>query len=261
MAKQTRFMRPQEVRDAKEEVGSLNTMLADPRAQFEDRGAAIRRKVAMEEQIRTTEPPDTTPAQKDILAKRERDLRTAIKIGMPSYEEMRRSPDGSVSKHQSWEKRNKNRMLLWKNTVLTLNKGTEDQDIANFEQFRPRQSHMGMHSAIIGKDQDAYSFPSEQFKANYDEIDWDAQRALEDASDVTHQAAAPVDRTEEFLEELDAADDLSGLRESLEKEEVERKFEDASDEAVNDGATLPLGLEPEEPASLGLGALADAGKR
>jgi hypothetical protein len=70
---------------------------------------------------------------------------------MPSQEEMRKAPPGAVDKHMSWEKRNKLKILEWKNLRLRLTHGTE-AEAANLERHRPTGSTLNMDNAhIVGK--------------------------------------------------------------------------------------------------------------
>jgi len=65
-------------------------------------------------------------AEVDAAVQMERELRERILQGMPSQEEMRKSPPGAVDKHIEWEKRNKTDLLKWKNLKLRLNAGNPD---------------------------------------------------------------------------------------------------------------------------------------
>ncbi len=211
---ETNFLRPHQISRIESDVRAGKAALNDPTARLEDRSLVTKRVARLEKQLAEETPPDITREQENRLAKIEKDLRTQIASdGMPSHEEMRRAPDGAVGKHMRWEKRNKKALLRWKNVMLTLSKGSSDPDIANFERHRPHDSTIGMHSAQIGKDQDAYSFPSEQFKANYDNINWSAIRNGEQEG--LELSEPPVDRAEQFVSALD---DLGALTELLDEE-------------------------------------------
>ena len=80
---------------------------------------------------------------------RSKDLLGDILQGMPSQEEMRKSPPGAVDKHRQWERRNKTKILEWKNLQLRLNAGSGDRDVANLERHRPTASSLNMDSAFI----------------------------------------------------------------------------------------------------------------
>ncbi len=250
---QTRYMRPHEVQDAKKEVAFLDEQLADSKAEWEDRPAAVKRRNSMTKQIADQEPPDTSDAQKDILVKREKELRDAMLVGMLSQEEMRRNPNGAVRLNVKHQQRNKRRHQMWQNIMLTLHKGTADAEIANFERFRPTVSHLGMHSAQIPRDT-MRSFPSERYQENFGEIDWRKNLEMEAASDLEMQGPPPPDRAADFVDEVQKADSLADLRaaikESRESEVVDQVATDAAETFIPEA----LGGAAEKPATLGLSA-------
>ena len=145
-------------------------------------------------------------------------------VGMPSREEMRRMPDGAVSKHQAWEKRNKNRKSMWQNIMLTVHKGTDDDSVASFEKYRPMRTpgDLGMSSRRVGSNA-MHSFPSDQYQDNYDEIDWRADRNLEDAGDLLDNSDQAIDRAGEFVDDVMRANDLAELRKSISEAREEEK--------------------------------------
>ena len=49
----------------------------------------------------------------------------------------------------TWEKKNKEDILAWRNGKLMLEPDSEDRDLCNVEMLRPQTSVMGMHSATI----------------------------------------------------------------------------------------------------------------
>ncbi len=73
--------------------------------------------------------------------------------GMLSQEEMRTNPPGAVDKHLNWEKANKQNIAKWKNLMLRMNVGTEDQDLCNIERLRPTKSTMNMDGAQVSRTQ------------------------------------------------------------------------------------------------------------
>ena len=81
------------------------------------------------------------------MVSREKSLLNEILAGMPSQEEMRKAPPGAVDKHMAWERRNKAKILEWKNLRLRLN--PSEREAANLERFRPRDSTLSMDHAVI----------------------------------------------------------------------------------------------------------------
>ena len=184
---QPRYLRPGEVSQLEVEVKTLDAMLADPTAVIQDRSGAFRRRNAVSEQLKKETPPDTTDAQKDVLVKREVELRQAIQVGMPSDAGMRRMPNGAVSQYDKHRERNKRRIQMWKNIVLTIHKGTTDNDVANVERLRPLRTHadLNLGSGQVGGTA-MHSFPSDP--------------------------ELPVDRAAELVDEVLRATDLADLR-------------------------------------------------
>jgi hypothetical protein len=82
--------------------------------------------------------PEELPGhEKDVLAKRELELREKWTQGMPTEEEMRKNPAGMVDRHRKWEKVNKSAILEWKNVRRQLEAGSDDPDLSNIERYRP----------------------------------------------------------------------------------------------------------------------------
>lgn len=170
------YLRPQQIKDLESERGQLTKMSQDPGAQIQDPAALHNRVRSIEQQIEQQSPPPIAPGDLDAVVKKEAELRKYLLDGMPSQEEMRKSPTGAIGKHQRWDKRAKKvinengerAMDAWKNARLRLQLGNSDPDVANFEMFRPRLSTLGMDGAYIqGKD---YDIPTEAFKRGWDRM-------------------------------------------------------------------------------------------
>lgn len=178
------YLRYNEAKALTEERDNLRAMLNDPMkgARIEDRPAMERKEREISKRIETTVPPDLTPEQRDKMAKLEKELAEKICVGMPSSEEMRKSPPGALGKHMKHERANKNNILVWKNCRLALNKGDDDPDLANVELLRPRTSSLNMDNAIVPGT--SYDIPSEQFMRNYDQISWKGKSPEEMDSEI-----------------------------------------------------------------------------
>lgn len=82
--------------------------------------------------------PEPLPGhEKDLLSKKEVELREQWTQGMPTEEEMRKNPAGMVDRHRKWEKANKPAILAWKNIRRQLEPDSDDPDLANIERYRP----------------------------------------------------------------------------------------------------------------------------
>jgi hypothetical protein len=157
------FLRPRQVVELESDKAVLERQLTDP--QIEDKGRVRTSIRKVEHQLQSESPPDLNPEQRAKAAKREKELREEMRHGMPSQEEMRRAPPGALGKHQAWEKRNKRKLSLWKNLVLSIHKGSQDPDLANFERFRPVSSTLSMAGAQIEGKQ--FYFPSQDYVDNF----------------------------------------------------------------------------------------------
>ena len=140
------FLRPDQLTAATEEIKSLEDRLMSPHIQ--DKGEVRKQLIRVRKQTeeQAPKPPENTQ-EEERLVKRERLLRDEILAGMPSQEEMRKAPPGAVDKHAGWEKRNKLKILEWKNLQLRLRPG--EREAANLERHRPTASTLNMDSAQI----------------------------------------------------------------------------------------------------------------
>jgi len=232
------FLRPHQVDDIKDEIRNADATLSDPHNQLDNRGAVMNRKRALENQLAKHEPPDINKSQEAQLVAMKRQIEERVRDGMLSHEEMRRAPSGAVDQHRRWEKKNKPWIQRLRNINLTLTKGSGDRDAGNIEGLRPRKSHLSMNSAILGKDQDAYSFPSQQFQANYDDIDWGAHR--NPGTDFVEAEPERVDKAQSFV---DSMSDLGSVRAQREMHEEIERIEVAAKEAADAGSELPDALK------------------
>ena len=140
------FLRPDQLTAATEEIKSLEDRLMSPHIQ--DKGEVRKQLIRVRKQTeeQAPKPPENTQ-EEERLVKRERLLRDEILAGMPSQEEMRKAPPGAVDKHAAWEKRNKPKIIEWKNIRLRLHPGA--RETANLERFRPVASTLSMDNAVI----------------------------------------------------------------------------------------------------------------
>lgn len=165
-----RIFRPWESDEIKNNKRTLRKALESPHV--EDKSAvraAISRLDDMEHEHGV---PDFTPDQRDKAAKKVKELEGKIREGMLSHEEMRRNPPGAVDQNVWWERRNKEHVRTWRNLNAVLHPGIpgdQAQSLFSVERLRPRTSQLNMDGAQIPQAR-AFSFPSEQYKENYDQI-------------------------------------------------------------------------------------------
>jgi hypothetical protein len=176
------YLRPRQVEAMEDEARGLEETLADPRARLENRGEVQKLLGRVKRDLETQRPPETTPEQRDKLAREEKSLREEMCGVMPSQEEMRKSPPGAVGKEMRFQKDMKEKMLRWKNIQLLLNPGSDDPDVANFERFRPRTSTLNMDNAQIPGQMFFNTNPSQAYLANFDKVfGTDEERAEREA--------------------------------------------------------------------------------
>lgn len=169
------LLRPNQIEELKDEEFALKRKLQLADVMPVDRGVVQGQLRRVQRHLEVQSPKDVEGKEKDVLIERTDTLLTKILEGMPSQEEMRKNPPGAVDKHRKWEKRNKSDIVEWKNNMLTLNKGTEDTDIANLEKYRPRRSTLNMDNAqITGTD---YFLPDGRIAINNVASEEDKQAA------------------------------------------------------------------------------------
>ena len=142
------YLRPDQVKLAREEIASLEARLQNPHIQ--DKGEVRRQLIRVRKQTeeQAPRPPENT-GEEEALVKREKELLAEIIPAMCSMEEMRKSPPGAVDKYIKGEGSTsiKTKIIEWKNIRLRLNPG--EREIANLERFRPVASTLNMDNAMI----------------------------------------------------------------------------------------------------------------
>ena len=140
------LLRPHQVEEAEAQVKSSEAKLSNPA--ILDKGEARKQLLRARSSLETQRPkPPTDAAEEGRMVARSKQLLGDILAGMPSQEEMRKAPPGAVDKHSGWEKRNKLKILEWKNLQLRLRPG--EREAANLERHRPVSSTLAMDNAFI----------------------------------------------------------------------------------------------------------------
>src|SRR3990167_488657 len=130
------LLRPDQIQETKEEVTRIERTLQQPHVQ--DPSELLRQRSRLNQTLQDLTPKPFEGIEKDMAVKRANDLLSEMLNGMPTQAEMRRCPPGSIDKHMKWEKRNKQKVMEWKNLQLRLNAGSGDREVANLERFRPQ---------------------------------------------------------------------------------------------------------------------------
>src|SRR5262245_30687204 len=100
------LLRPDQLVRAKDEIAGLEDKLKNPLIQ--DKAAVQKQLVNARKltELQTPRPPQNAEEEGRMVS-RSKELLSKILQGMPSQEEMRKSPPGAVEKHRAWETRNK----------------------------------------------------------------------------------------------------------------------------------------------------------
>ena len=243
------LLRPEQVNELNQEEAHTKYMLKQPDT---DKGTLNKQLHRIQKMRVDQSPPTVDGAQMDRLIVRNEDLKDKILQGMPSQEEMRKAPPGSVSKHIAWEKRNKKAIVEWKNNQLTIHKGSESNDIANLELFRPVKSTLSMDNALIPGKQ--YHMPDGPLALHNVMSDGDKEQLEGTRLDLIQQA---LDNDDENLARFIGVD-LKALKDKLEKdsegirarqaeaEELE-KLSESTEELENTGELKAEDFEIDKP--------------
>lgn len=141
------LMRPQQIEDAKSEIKAAEAKLQSPH--IEDKGEVMKQLRRLKKGFEEQAPQAPSSVEEEgRMVSRSNHLLKDILRGMPSQEEMRKSPPGAVDKHMKWERSNKLKILEWKNLQLRLTHGQE-REAANLERHRPVGSSLNMDNAFI----------------------------------------------------------------------------------------------------------------
>lgn len=142
------LLRKDQVEDMEAEKQAAEQKLRSPHF-LGDKGAVAEQLRSLVHQLESQRPRPYNAQEIDAAVRREAELREQISQGMLSQEEMRKCPPGAVDRHRAWERKNMRRIEEWQNIQRRLNAENEDRESASIEQFRPVQSTMNMHNALI----------------------------------------------------------------------------------------------------------------
>lgn len=148
------LLRPAQAELARNEIKTLEAKLNSPHIGDKAEAAKQLRRVRASVESQLPVPPASAD-EEGRMVRRSNELLNDVLAGMPSQEEMRKAPPGAVDKHMQWEKRNKLKILEWKNLQLRLKPG--EPEAANLERHRPTSSSLNMDNAHISGKQ--FYFP------------------------------------------------------------------------------------------------------
>jgi len=188
------YLTADQVRQKKEDIAKCDAKLASP--VIEEKKQVREQRRLAEKSLEYQAPPELSPLERDKVARRVQELEGRLRQGLPTAEEMRKKPPGAVTKHQAWERNHKQELFEYRRGLRMLNPDSNDSELGSVERLRPQSNSLNMDNAYIpGKN---FNFPSEQFKENYDRIDWDGNSSNEQVSEL----AAEMAEMKKELEEL-----------------------------------------------------------
>ena len=155
------------------EVASVERKLTDPveRRFLQNPGKLAQQNERRKKNLLAQSPPsDLRASQRDKLAKLETVTREFVRENMPTAEQMRHNPPGTVDHALAWDRAKKAALLCWKNVRILLNPDSDAVDLANFERYRP--TNAATRELFTGAQIPGQFALSPQAKANYDTIDW-----------------------------------------------------------------------------------------
>lgn len=218
------YLTYQQRQDIKDEITQLERDVSNPLIQ--NRGQLQNSLKRAKDQLETQGPPHLNPEQRDKVNKKRKMLEQKIRETLLPQQDMRHNPPGAVGELMRQEQLGMKKMhLQWKNCMRALYPDSSDPDLSNIERLRPMGSRFGLDGAQIPHK--VMSLPSEQYRENYDGIDWTDQP--------TEQEARMADLLDEELPEASDPHDVmmgvetkaklpkSGDKMSLSEEERERR--------------------------------------
>jgi hypothetical protein len=128
------LLRKHERDQAHDEIAVQKRLLDHPK--IEDKVQVKKNIAILESKLSRLSPEPLAPAEKDKLAKLEKQLAAKIQEGMPTDEMMRKNPVGAIDRHTTWERAKKKLIKMWKNARIQLNPDSDDRDLANVERLR-----------------------------------------------------------------------------------------------------------------------------
>lgn len=203
------YLRPEQAASIEAERESLEKTLATPGTQEPGVIHAQLRKIR--QQLATQMPPDLSPEQRSKVAAREKQLAEYIADGLPSRDEMMRNPAGTAYRALDHERKKKKAILEWKACRLALNKGNPDATIASIERLRAERNPLVNYDGSQIDRKAQYSFPSEQFAKNYDEV---FRKEAAELKAENERLKAELAEAESFIAEQTAPQETDGRRRS-----------------------------------------------
>jgi hypothetical protein len=143
------YLRPVQVDEMKRDKENLEGQLRNPHIQ--DKASVARQLSGVNRQLETQTPQPFPEEVGDKAAARINELRERIREDMPTQAEMRKAPPGAVNKELAFQQKHKQNIQEYKALMLRQNAGTDDNEVASIERFRPEggSGEMNMDNALI----------------------------------------------------------------------------------------------------------------
>lgn len=186
------YMRHAERVSELREVEELDRKLNDPaeRKHLSNSGRLGQQNKRRKANLEAQSPPmDLTASQRDKLRKIEVVTRGFVAENIPTTEQMRHNPPGTVDHHMAWERETQPAMLAWKAARILLNPDSDAVDLANFERYRPSAETRNLYSD--GQIPRKFAFGPDA-KVNYDKIDWTSPETAEHVQEMINQGRVKV---------------------------------------------------------------------
>jgi hypothetical protein len=131
---------------------------------------------------------------------------------MLSAEEMRRCPPGAAEQNTTWERRNKSKVLKWKNLQLALHRGASQVDLSyklNLARLRPRMSQLNLEGAVVPQERTFVRGFGSDHPNGLTDGEW--AKVFPDGPEAKRARAVEGPKVEELLAAEDESGDFAGM--------------------------------------------------
>lgn len=187
----------------KHQIRSNQADLDDPTRQVQkpaDVAARIRR---MRKQLEEDTPPKLTGPALDAAVKERDEIVEEVRKDLIPWDVLHRNPPGTVDRLQKVERKHQRRVLRYRHLQQMIE--GPDCDSSELTSIEPHRPAPPVHQSYLGAEAPpaVYSFPSEQFQKNYEQIDWKGKAEAEhEAKTLREQLADTERRNEQLAQEL-----------------------------------------------------------
>jgi len=168
-----RYLRPHEEEALKEESKRYEEILAMPTWATKDIGndrlkQMRQRQINIQQDLEENCVPRISGSDKDAVQKLCLELEGEIKQGMIPTEIMRRNPVNAVDDFRRWNKKTKDKHLMWKKCKRLLDPDSDDKDQGNIETLRPSMLNPSQSTFMVNA-----QIPGQMAYSNVPKENWD----------------------------------------------------------------------------------------